>query len=57
MVLLSLSAFYITGTMLCRRMLLRIGVKGAVRVGGLLSLCGGGLMAALLLASMLRLRR
>ncbi|MBS0543998.1 MAG: Bcr/CflA family efflux MFS transporter [Proteobacteria bacterium] len=50
MVLLSLSAFYIIGTMLCRRMLLRIGVKGAVRVGGLLSLCGGGLMAALLLA-------
>ena len=50
MVLLSLSAFYITGTMLCRRMLLRIGVQGAVRVGGLLSLCGGGLMAALLLA-------
>ena len=50
MVLLSLSAFYIIGTMLCRRMLLRIGVKGAVRVGGLVSLCGGGLMAALLLA-------
>ncbi|MBN8442361.1 MAG: multidrug effflux MFS transporter [Thauera sp.] len=50
MVLLSLSAFYIIGTWLCRRMLVRIGVRGAVRIGGLLSLCGGGLMAALLLA-------
>ena len=50
MVLLSLSTCYITGTFLCRRLLLRLGVKGAVRVGGLLSLSGGGLMAVLLLA-------
>ncbi|TAH47474.1 MAG: Bcr/CflA family efflux MFS transporter [Betaproteobacteria bacterium] len=49
MVLLSLSASYISGTFLCRRLLLRLGVKGAVRVGGLLSLSGGGLMVALLL--------
>ncbi|ATE61162.1 multidrug effflux MFS transporter [Thauera sinica] len=50
MVLLSLSACYIAGTMLCRRLLVRIGVTRAVRVGGLLSLSGGGLMAALLVA-------
>jgi DHA1 family bicyclomycin/chloramphenicol resistance-like MFS transporter len=48
-VLLSLSVFYIAGTLLCRRMLVRVGVKRAVVLGGMLSLCGGGAMAALAL--------
>lgn len=48
--LLLLSAFYIVGTMLCRRMILHFGVQRSVMIGGVLSLAGGGLMLALALA-------
>ena len=48
--LLMLSGFYIGGTVLCRRMLLRFGVQRTVAIGGVLSLCGGGTMLALALS-------
>lgn len=48
--LLLLSAFYIAGTMLCRRMILHFGVQRTVMIGGALSLSGGGLMLAFALA-------
>lgn len=51
LVLLSLSACYIVGTMLCRRLLLRLGLAGAVRVAGALSLTAGCLLAGLALAA------
>ena len=44
------SLAYIGGTMLCRRLLLRHGLPGAVKRGALLSLTGGVSMAALSLA-------
>ena len=47
--LLLLSAFYIGGTMLCRRMIQRFGVQRSVMIGGALSLSGGGLMLAFIL--------
>ena len=50
LVLLSVSTFYISGTLLCRYLVMHIGVKRAVMVGGLLSLTGGGLVAGLALA-------
>ena len=50
MLLLMLSAFYIVGTILCRRLILRIGVQRSVMIGGALSLSGGGLMLAFALA-------
>lgn len=50
LVLLSMSACYIGGTMLCRRLLLRFGLKGAVRLAGALSLVAGLLLAGLSLA-------
>ena len=49
-VLLLLSAFYIGGTMLCRRMIQRFGVQRSVMIGGALSLSGGGLMLAFALS-------
>lgn len=33
---------YFLGTFLCRRLLLRFGVRGAVAIAGALTLCGGG---------------
>ena len=48
--LLLLSAFYIGGTILCRRMIVRFGVQRSVMIGGALSLGGGGLMLAFALA-------
>ncbi len=50
LVLLSLSVCYIGGTMLCRRLLMKAGMPRALRLGGALSLGGGGLMASLALA-------
>ncbi|MCR5882852.1 multidrug effflux MFS transporter [Rhizobacter sp. J219] len=45
--LLSSSIAYTAGTFLCRRLLLSRGLRGAVAVGGALSLAGGVSMAAL----------
>jgi DHA1 family bicyclomycin/chloramphenicol resistance-like MFS transporter len=44
------SVAYVAGTFLCRRLLVRRGLVGAVRVGGLLSATGGGAMAVLALS-------
>lgn len=46
----SMAAAYLIGTLLCRRLLLRFGLRRTVAVGGALSLAGGGLMAGLALA-------
>ena len=45
--LLSSSVAYTAGTFLCRRLLLSHGLRGAVAVGGGLTLAGGASMAAL----------
>lgn len=50
LVLLSQSVFYIGGTILCRWLLLRFGLKGAVRLAGALSLAAGSLLVGLSLA-------
>lgn len=50
LVLGSVSVAYILGTMLCRRLLLRYGLRGAVKRGACFTLCGGLGMAALSLA-------
>jgi DHA1 family bicyclomycin/chloramphenicol resistance-like MFS transporter len=50
--LLSSSIAYTAGTFLCRRLLLSHGLRGAVAVGGGLSLAGGVSMAALSLAGL-----
>lgn len=49
-ILASSSLAYIAGTWLCRRLLLRHGLRGAVRRGAWFSLAGGAGMAALSLA-------
>ena len=49
-VLASNSAAYILGTLLCRRLLARHGLRSTVAIGGALSLSGGVLLAALSLA-------
>ena len=49
-VLASNSAAYIVGTLLCRRLLARRGLRSTVAIGGALSLSGGVLLAALSLA-------
>ena len=46
----SMSASYIGGTVMCRRLLPRFGVRGAVAIGGAFSLVGGTLMGGLALA-------
>jgi DHA1 family bicyclomycin/chloramphenicol resistance-like MFS transporter len=46
----SMSVAYIGGTVLCRRLLRRHGLRGAVRIGAWFSLAGGVGMAALSLA-------
>src|SRR5690606_2673500 len=43
-------AAYLIGTLACRRLLLRVGLRRTVAVGGALSLAGGGAMAVLALA-------
>ena len=40
----SASLAYIVGTFICRRLLARVGLQGAVKVGAALSLAGGTLM-------------
>ena len=49
-ILASCSMAYVFGTMLCRRLLLRHGLRGAVKRGAVLSLTGGVGMALLSLA-------
>jgi len=49
-ILATSSLAYIVGTWLCRRLLLRHGLRGAVRIGAWFSLAGGLSMAALSLA-------
>jgi len=50
LILATSSLAYIAGTVLCRRLLLRHGLRGAVKRGALFSLAGGVGMAALSLA-------
>ena len=49
-IMLTNSAAYVSGTFLCRRLLLRHGLRGAVRRGAFFTLGGGLTMAALSLA-------
>lgn len=48
--LLSAAFAYLLGTLLCRRLLERLGLRRTVAVGGLLSAAGGALLLALALA-------
>ena len=50
LILASMSMAYIAGTFLCRRLLLRHGLRGAVKRGAWFSLVGGASMAVLSLA-------
>ncbi|WP_019375399.1 MFS transporter, partial [Melaminivora alkalimesophila] len=50
LVLLSNAAFYLLGTLLCRRLLARVGLRRTVAIGGALSLSGGLLTLAAALA-------
>lgn len=50
MVMFANSFIYVLGTFLCRRLLLRFGVRRAVAMAGVLTLTGGGLVAALAFA-------
>lgn len=45
--MLTMSLSYIAGTFLCRRLIVRLGVRRTVRVAGVLSLTGGTLMGVL----------
>lgn len=47
LVLFSVSAFYIAGTMICRRALVAWGLPGTLVLGAALSLAGGGLLIGL----------
>lgn len=49
-IMLSQSAAYLAGTFWCRRLLVRHGLRGAVRRGALFTLAGGVTIAALALA-------
>ena len=44
------SFIYLLGTFLCRRLLLRFGVRRAVAIAGVLTLAGGGTVATLAFA-------
>jgi DHA1 family bicyclomycin/chloramphenicol resistance-like MFS transporter len=44
MLLFSMAFMYLLGTVLCRRLLVRLGVARTVAIGGAFSLTGGGLM-------------
>ena len=50
LVMLSMSGIYLSGTFLCRRLLLRFGVRRTVAIAGVFSVTGGTLMAVLSLA-------
>jgi MFS transporter, DHA1 family, multidrug resistance protein len=50
LIMFGMSAFYLTGTILCRRLLSRLGIKRTVAIAGALSLAGGCLMGGLALA-------
>ncbi len=50
LVMFSNSFLYLLGTFLCRRLLWRFGVRRSVAMGGVLTLSGGAIMLALLLA-------
>jgi DHA1 family bicyclomycin/chloramphenicol resistance-like MFS transporter len=50
LLMLSMSASYIVGTFICRRLLLRLGVRRTVALAAVLTLSGGTLMAVLALA-------
>ena len=52
LVMFSMSVVYILGTMLCRRLLTRFGVRRSVAIGGLLTLSGGTLLGLLALAGL-----
>lgn len=49
-IMLTNSGAYLAGTFLCRRLLARHGLRGAVRIGAVFTLAGGLTMAALSLA-------
>ena len=50
MVMFANSFIYLLGTFLCRRLLLRFGVRRAVAIAGALTLAGGSMVAALYFA-------
>ena len=50
LVMFSMSLVYITGTVLCRRLLLRVGIRRAVAWAAVLTLSGGTLMGLLAMA-------
>ena len=50
LVMFANSFIYLLGTFLCRRLLVRLGVRHAVAIAGALSLSGAAIMAALALA-------
>ena len=50
LVMFTNSFLYLLGTFLCRRLLLRFGVRRSVAMGGVLTLGGGGIMLALFLS-------
>ncbi|MDO9612649.1 MAG: hypothetical protein Q7J33_12555, partial [Serpentinimonas sp.] len=47
LLMFSMSAVYILGTLLCRRLLLRFGVRRTVAIAGALTLLGGSLVGVL----------
>jgi DHA1 family bicyclomycin/chloramphenicol resistance-like MFS transporter len=52
LVMFSMSFAYLLGTVLCRRLLPRVGVRRAVKIAGLLTLVGGTLTGVLALAGL-----
>nr|MDP2192251.1 multidrug effflux MFS transporter [Rhodoferax sp.] len=52
LLMFSMSFAYILGTFLCRRLLSRFGVRGAVAIAGALTLSGGTLMGVLALSGL-----
>ena len=50
MVMFTMPLAYISGTILCRRLVLRVGIQRTIRVGGWFSLLGGSGMGLLALA-------
>lgn len=52
LVMFSMSAVYICGTFLCRRLLPRVGIRRSVAIAGAMTLAGGTLMGLLALAGL-----
>ncbi len=52
-VLFTISLAYILGTLLCRRLLLRLGIRQTIRVGASLSLSGGILVAVMVYSDLI----